>query len=162
VVKRSLLAVALFLGLISGGIITAQPAAASVTNCGPYAEETHGTGTLRIRSCVRHTAGAYYSWGEYYCYFNQAGTRVYQWCNIGATQTLWYNATPVELDDVSRLGLETHESVIGLSGSPHGCTTAQISTSIRDVRVRFANDRDNVYPLQVTAASGVASGSLSC
>jgi len=91
--------------LVVGALVTAQPAAASVTACGNWRtlENTHGR--LEVRSCIRHTAGHYYSWGGYYC--SDPFTNYKMVCNIRARQNLWYNATPVRSDNVSFAGIET-------------------------------------------------------
>jgi hypothetical protein len=142
VVKRSAIAVALFLTLIASALVTAQPAAASVTNCSPLTAVVSNThGRLQVQSCIRHTAGHYYSWGEYLCTKWDDTWRYWapEPCNIGATQYLWYNATLVRSDRVSALGLNTHEWSFSFSGSPAGCTTAWIQAQINNISVRFTD-----------------------
>jgi hypothetical protein len=160
-VRRSLIVVALLLSLAAGTLVTAPPAAASVTACSNtyYTVVENLSGVLKVRSCIRHTADHYYSWGEYYCfeYFFLNP----QACNVGATQRLWYNATLMRSDTVSGIGLDgSGQSVFGLSGSPAGCTTALIKTSISDIRVRFA-DR-TLWTSSETPDSNNIWGSQSC
>jgi hypothetical protein len=158
-VKRSLIVVALLLSVVASNFVTAPPAAASVTNCGPYyAAVVNLDGQLVVRSCIRHTAGHYYSWGEYYC----RDQSVIQPCNVGATQHLWYNATLMRSDNVSGLGLDWSpgQGIFGLSGSPAGCTTALITTSISNIRVRFAPGK--LWSSNTRPQSGAIFGSQSC
>jgi hypothetical protein len=91
-------------------------------------------------------AGASYS-----CY--KSGSSEGQLCNIGATQELWYNATRVRSDDVGGCCWQFGYSIYG---TPASCTTAQIKTVVKDIRVRFS-DR-TLWPGS-TAQSAIVYGS---
>lgn len=146
-----------------GALVTAPPAAASVTACGSVVAVNNSHGRLEVSSCIRHTPGAYASWGYYRCY--QSGTFQGQACNIGATQHLWYNATRMRSDDVSALGLvygsaDYGSSVFGIPGSPAGCTSALIHTVISNIQVCFKDQ--TLWSSSATPESDVIGGSLSC
>jgi hypothetical protein len=160
-VKRSLIGVVLLPSLVVGALVTAPPAAASVTACAdPINAVDNGSGRLEVQACVRHTAGHYYSWGVYWCFKPSAHglpNPNTQLCNVGATQDLWYNATRVRSDDVGGI----NDSVFLLSGSPAGCTTAWIHSSIHSIRVRFLRD-GYLWSSPSTTRSANVAGSRSC
>lgn len=70
-VKRSLIGVALPRSLVAGALVTAPPAAASLAACGPGPSwSTTPHSRLEVQSCIRHTAGYYYSFGIYACMYS--------------------------------------------------------------------------------------------
>jgi hypothetical protein len=143
--KRSLVGVALLLSLIAGAFVIAQPAQASVTSLAACTDATavvaNTHGRFYVQPCIRHLTGdphgTYSTAVTYFC-TNSAGTAV-QYCNFGATQVLWYNATPMKTDPESGVGLETHEYTFLRYGSTAGCTTALIHTAVKDLKVRFTD-----------------------
>ena len=163
--KKPLIVVALALSLVAGAFVAAQPAVASVTVCTdpPVKVVNNSHGRLEVDACVRHTDGKYYSWGEYNCFFSLSAWG--QDCNIAATQTLWYNATAFPSDDVHGCGLDgcpgdfTYHS-FQLSGSPQGCTSAKIHSSITNIQVRFQDG--TLWNASTSVSSGTAAGSFSC
>jgi hypothetical protein len=163
VMKRSLVGVGLLLSLIAGAFVIAQPAQASLAACAyPPAVVANTHGRLYVQPCIRHLTGTphgtYSTAVTYYC-TNSAGTAV-QYCNFGATQTLWYNATPMKTDPVSGLGLETHEYTFLRYGSTAGCTTALIRTVVKDLKVRFTDG--TLWSSSDTPTSQSIYGSQNC
>jgi hypothetical protein len=158
-VRRSLVAVVLFLSLVAGALATAQPAAAT-GSCNWWVVVNNSHGRLVVGACVQHLGGSApgeRTEGWYYCY--KSGSSDSQNCNIGATQVLWYNATPMRTDGISGC---CWAPVWGPGlGTPAGCTTGWIKTVIQDIRVRFSDgslwsNTGKVYSPSVAGSSNLA------
>jgi hypothetical protein len=158
VARRSLIAVALFLSLIAGALVTAQPTAAIVTNCGVAKVINNSHGRLEVTACVESFQGGYRSYARYSCY--KSGQVFYQPCNIAATQVLWYNASPVKADNVNGCCIEHGIASYAFNGTPAGCTSAWIKTVVKNIRVRF-NDR-TLWSTSNTAQSPPVAGDPTC
>jgi hypothetical protein len=163
---RFVVSAALLLSPAAATLVTAPPAAASVTNCGAFGTYViqNSDGALGVRACVRHTAGHYYSYADYFCWYWTGSVWTSQYCNIAATQHLWYNATLMRSDDVGGVGIEypNYRSDWHFSGSPAGCTSAQIHSQISNIRVRFASNSDVLHSTSATRSSYAFYGSLNC
>jgi len=161
-VKRSLIAVALFLPLLAGVLVAAQAPAAAASGdvgCRDTVVVNNGHGRLVVHACVWNQGGSNPSThpGEqtsagYLCY--RSGSVTPQPCNITATQDLWYNATRVESDDGHACCGQVQYY---FGGTLAGCTTAQIKTVVKNIVVRFSDQ--SLWSTSNTASSAIVSGS---
>src|SRR5262249_54113539 len=158
VVKRSLIAVALFLPLLAGVLVAAQaPAAAALgpVGCRDTVVVNNGHGRLLVHACVWNLGSAgpgEQTFAVYFCY--HSGSVTPQPCNITATQELWYNATRVRSDAVHGC---CGQLDYDFAGPLAGCPTAQIKTVIKNIAVRFSDQ--SLWSTSNTAASAIVSGS---
>lgn len=162
-VKRSLIALALFLSLLAGALVTAQPASAASCSWTVVLNNSHGR--LEVFACLSHvyasggTLPGERSAAAYDCF--KSGTYDRQPCNVAATQDLWFNATRVRSDDVHGC---CGANPYSLYGTPAPCTSAWIKAVVKDIHVRFSDQtlwpRDGDPPLPAVSSPLFAGGSI--